>query len=234
LAFDRAGNLFEADQNSGEIIKFLQGGGGYVFAEGMIYPTSLAFNKSGTLYEGDLTHYGGQGFIHSYTPGGVQSTFASLVNPYALAVDGAGDVFQSDNGVIYKYLPSGEQGILASGFVNPDGMTIDGAGNLFVSDSYYGTVYKVTPTGVRSIFATGMPDPVGLAFDNAGNLFVADGSGDIYKITPDGTRSTFATGLIQPNGLAFQPIPEPSVFGMSAAGAAAFLVSQRRRTLIRS
>jgi hypothetical protein len=73
LAFNSAGDLFEADGGSGNIYEFTPGGVQSTFA--LLYgPNNLAFNS-----EGDLFVTAG-GDIYEYTSGGVQSTFASGIN----------------------------------------------------------------------------------------------------------------------------------------------------------
>ena len=52
-----------------------------IFASGVVYPWGLAFNSAGDLFEADYS-----GHIYEFTPGGVQSTFASGLNdPIGLA-----------------------------------------------------------------------------------------------------------------------------------------------------
>jgi hypothetical protein len=72
-----------------------------------------------------------------------------------------------------------------------------------------------------------LDDPGGLAFNSAGDLFATSG-GNIYEFTPGGAQSTFASGLNVPVDLAFQTVPEPSVLGLLAVGAAAVLGRCRR------
>ncbi len=154
---------------------------------------------------------GQTGVIFEFTPGGVQSTFASgLSNPQGLAFDSTGNLFVGDagSGAIYKFAPDGMRSTFALGLSSPLGLAIDSAGNLFVAD--YGDIYKFTPDGVRTTFASGLEGPWGLACDSAGNLFVTDGldivapgHANIYKFTPDGVRTTFASGLLAPEDLAF-------------------------------
>ena len=53
LAFNSAGNLFVADQNSGNIYEFTPGGVQSTFASGLDYPYGLAFNSAGDLFVAD-------------------------------------------------------------------------------------------------------------------------------------------------------------------------------------
>lgn len=156
------------------------------------------------------------GVIYKYTSSGSRSSFGSHNNPTGLAFDRDGNLFAggvepgiSPGDRIYKYSPSGQKTVFASGLDGPMGLAFDSSGNLFEVDDYSGTINKFSPTGAKTIFATGLRIPVGLAFDDSGNLFVtnrggASGSvGSVYKFSPDGTRSTFVSGLRQPTGLAF-------------------------------
>src|SRR5207249_4277829 len=64
LAFDSAGNLFEADKTSGNIYEFTPGGVRSTFATGLFQPIGLAFDGAGNLFEADT----GSGNIFEFTP----------------------------------------------------------------------------------------------------------------------------------------------------------------------
>jgi hypothetical protein len=142
--------------------------------------------------------------ITEFTPGGVQSTFASgLDYPHGLAFNSAGDLFEADfsSGNIYEFTPGGARSTFATGLHNLTGLAFNSAGDLFVASESYG-VYEYTLGGARSTFATGI-NPFGLAFNSAGDLFVSSG-GTIIEITPGGVQSTFfASALSYFTGLAF-------------------------------
>ena len=188
----------------------------------------------------------GSGTIYEFTPGGVQSTFASgLGYAYGLAFNSAGDLFEADadsghfgNGTIYEFTPGGVQSTFASGFAALRGLAVNSAGDLFVADYGSGTIYEFTPGGAKSTFASGLTGPVGLAFNSAGDLFEADVIGTINEFTPGGVQSTFASGSVStPFFLAFQgetlPVPEPSALGLLAVGAIALLVRYHGRCAYR-
>jgi hypothetical protein len=85
LAFNSAGDLFEADEDSGNINEFTPGGVRTTFASGLSTPAGLAFNNAGDLFVASF--FGGS--IYEYTPGGSQSTFVSgLAAPTYLAFQG--------------------------------------------------------------------------------------------------------------------------------------------------
>jgi hypothetical protein len=68
------------------------------------------------LFEADS----GSGTINIFTPGGVQSAFASGLNePSGLVFNGAGNLFQTDygSGSIYEYTPGGTKSTFATGLI---------------------------------------------------------------------------------------------------------------------
>jgi hypothetical protein len=206
LAFNIAGDLFEADGNSNNIYEFTPGGVKSTFASDLNAPHGLAFNSAGELFETD----GQSGNIYEFTPSGVKSTFASGLNtPRGLAFNSGGNLFEADSGSgnIYEFTPDGVRSTFASELNAPFGLAFNSAGDLFEADANSGNIYEFTPDGVRSTFTSGLNSPRELAFNSAGVLFVTDHvSGNIYEFTPDGMQSTFASGLDHPWGLAFQPI----------------------------
>jgi sugar lactone lactonase YvrE len=212
--------------------------GCHLFARAVCAAAFMMISSSAqtqNLFEADWS----SGKIYEFTPGGVESTFASgLTVPEGLAFNSAGDLFVADyyGGNIYEFTPGGTRSAFATGLSGPEALAFNSAGDLFVADWGSDNIYEFTPEGTRSIFALGLLLwPTGLAFNNAGDLFEADSfSGKIYEFTPDGVRSTFASGLNYPTGLAFQPepAPEPSAFGLMAVGATALFVCQRRKLAV--
>jgi sugar lactone lactonase YvrE len=164
LAFNSAGDLFVSSRNGYiyEFTQFTPVGAGSKFASGVGFPYGLAFNSAGDLFESDQF----SGNIYKYTPGGVQSIFASGLNPAGLAFNSAGDLFESDfhSGNIYEFTPGGVRSIFASGLDDPEGLAFDSDGNLFEADYGSASINKFTPGGVQSTFASELPYPVGLAF----------------------------------------------------------------------
>src|SRR5260221_293021 len=86
LAFNSAGDLFEADEGSGNIFQFTPGGLQSTFASGLNFPFGLAFDSADNLFESDY-NYPSLGSIYEFTPNGAQSTFASgLDSPLQIAI----------------------------------------------------------------------------------------------------------------------------------------------------
>ena len=149
VAADGAGNLFIADSYNNRIRK--------VDASGTI--TTIA-GSGATGFA--LGRFGGDGG---------PATEAWLRSPFAVAVDGAGNVFIADlandrirkvdaAGVITTVAGTGEEGFSGDGgpaiqaaLDNPFGVAVDGAGNLFITDRGNDRIRKVDAAGVITTVA---------------------------------------------------------------------------------
>jgi len=197
------------ENGAGSIYQYRPNGRHRIFASGLSQPRGVAFDQSSNLFVTNNTcDVTCQLSIVKITPGGVQSTFATLSGDLYgedLAFDRAGNLFvmvQDDTSptyasTIYKFTPDGVQSTFGSlpgaGF----GLAFDRAGNLFAADWWFQTIYKFAPDGTQSTFVGPTafdPDhgPIGLAFGRFGNLFVSLYLGDapcsndrIVKFTPD-------------------------------------------------
>jgi sugar lactone lactonase YvrE len=204
LAFDRAGNLYIADE------------GNYTVRR--LSPAGLVVTVAGT--PGKSGYQDGAGPAAKF--GACWTSFGCEFP--GLAVDSQGNVFYGDtvNSVIRRIEPSGAVTTFAgnysssrdgrdgtgaaASFYRPGPLTIDAADNLYVAD--LNAVRKVTPATVVTtlaghVFEGGYEDgvgtaarlylPAGLAVDLAGNIYAADmGNGAVRKITLDGRVTTLA------------------------------------------
>ncbi len=197
-----AQNLFVGDYSDGELLEY-SGGVQSTFATGLNYPTGLAFDSSGDLFEGDQF----SGNIYEWKGGGTtRTTFATgLNNPGPMAVNAAGDLFVNVDNTIDEYNSAGTIINSITNLPTAERIAFDAKGNLYVANINGGTIVKITPTDVESTFASGLSTPNGLAFNAAGDLFVSSGDGGstITEITPGGSESLFASGLNNPGTLAF-------------------------------
>ena len=141
LSLDRSGNLYVADGGNNRIRR--------IDSEGVI--TTIA----GTGERG----YGGDGG---------PATEAQCAFPYALALDGSGNLYVTDSanyrirridpeGVITTIAGTGERGYGGDGgpareaqIKYPSGLALDGSGNLYVSDSGSQRVRVIRPPGERN------------------------------------------------------------------------------------
>ncbi len=183
-------------------------------------PWRLALNGRGDLYISDdqsnviwkvdaqtqiITAAAGVPTVAGHSPDGVVAAGATLTAPYALAVDGAGDLYFSDYGDETVRRIDATTGVLT---------TV--AGNYNMGSGYSGD-------GGPAILAT-LSNPDGLALDSSGSIYIADLGNDVIRkvdastgyistiagvaatpgYTGDGGAATSA-GLTHPAGLAVDP-----------------------------
>jgi sugar lactone lactonase YvrE len=191
LAFDAAGNLFQAHYT--EIVKITPDGKRSTFASGLI-PEHLAFDRSGNLFVSE----GNSNSILKFTPDGKKSIFATLSRyPVDLTFDDRNNLFVLDNDTnsVLRFTPDGTKNTFASELGHAVDLALDRSSNVFVADSG-GTIFKFTPDGTKTMFASEIGFLNGMACDEAGNLFVGDMDNHlILKFTSNGEKSTFVTGL---------------------------------------
>ncbi len=137
--------------------------------------------------------------------------FNNLHDSYGVAVDGAGNIYVTDDGNNQVLeLPKGtnSQVVLPfTGLNKPFGVAVDGAGNVYVADSYNSRVLKL-PKGANSQVVlpfTGLRNPIGVAVDRADNVYATDWSAKQVLKLPAGSAKQVVlpfTGLHSPGGVA--------------------------------
>jgi uncharacterized protein (TIGR03437 family) len=158
--------------------------------------------------------------ISGYSGDGGPATSASLFIPYAVALDGLGNLFIADTnnfrvrrvtpaGIITTVAGNGIQGSsgvggpATSAELVPTSVAADASGNLYIVDNTgFGTLSKVTPAGtittvahwptVSGVFGRGL-GATSVAVDALGILYVTNSfSGLVQKVTPAGIIATVA------------------------------------------
>jgi hypothetical protein len=232
LAFDPAGNLYSADEQSGDIYKFANIRGVLssspsLFASGLSSPEGLASDSSGDLFVACLS-----GSIIRITSAGTQSTFASGLNqPVGVTFDTAGNLFVADQYVntIYKYTPGGVRSTFATNLAIPEGLTVSSSGNLLAANWANGEVTQITPDGGQTTFASGFGFGIrDVKQDSAGDVFVSSQQDSAVYEVVGGSPVTFAAAVVS-FGMAFQPIPEPSAFWLAALGGGVMALTRGMR-----
>lgn len=217
-AFDPAGNLYvtfsgsRGQESPVSIYVVRRDGSRAPFASGIPNPTSLTFDREGTLFVSSRF----DGCVHRVDPDGSASTFASdLGVPCGIVFgpDGAlyvgdrsGSVLRVVNGratLVASLPPSVAAFHLAFG---PDEWLYVTAPTLGTSDH----VYRVSPSGDVQTFCGGFGRPQGIAFDARGLLHVVDalaGDGGLYRVPldrPNDSERLVAGGALI--GVAFDPL----------------------------
>ncbi len=188
---------------------------------GTEYGAVLLNDESGNLLASAFLVGAGVAPQLVFLPGSQQTIGNNWVQPWATAVDGAGNIYvanypsspSSSGGSVVKETFSGgsyTQSTIGSGIIAPTGIAVDGQGNVYIVDSNTHVVYKETPSPSgyiqTQIPATGLGLPIGIAVDASGNLYISDAG--ILKVVKESlssgsyVQSTFGNGLSSPSGIA--------------------------------
>jgi sugar lactone lactonase YvrE len=245
VAVDSNGNVFVADSGNSTIRRISPGGTVSTFAgvagstgtsDGagsaarFNSPAGIAVDAQNNVYVADTRN----NTIRKITSGGQVTTLAGsggltgsgdgaggsarFNGPYAVAVDGSGNVYVTDffNGTIRKIDTSntvstiaGSAGNLgfadgagsAARFNQPYGVAVDGSGNVFVADTYNRAIRKISGGSVSTLNGTETRFlyPQGIAISSSGTIYVADGdnqdisSGGVLTAPPSGTPVSSST-----------------------------------------
>jgi DNA-binding beta-propeller fold protein YncE len=194
VATDPFGNIFVSDHYNNVIRMITPAGvvttlagtagpGGFQDSPGALFnsPYGIATDASGNVYVADS---GNNAIREIAMPSGTVSTIAGgsagsangtgsaaqFNEPYAVALNAAGDIFVADfnNNTIRMIAPGGVVTTFAGSagnagstdgtgatarFWGPRGIATDSSGNVYVADRNNGTVRMITPTGVVSTLA---------------------------------------------------------------------------------
>jgi Bacterial Ig-like domain (group 3)/MBG domain (YGX type)/MBG domain/NHL repeat len=128
---------------------------------------------------------------------------SSFTTPFAVAVDGSGNVWVADKGTtsVTELSPAGAVTGTFGSFSSPEGIAVDPAGNVYVSDNGGSSITELTKatnfaTTVTLASSTSTPavaTPVGVALDSHGNVYYANGDGTVEEINLT-TAPTLAFG----------------------------------------
>ncbi len=202
-AFDRDGNLFVVNVETGDISRISPEGQVNTFINTGGAPNGAKFHPSGDLFVADRK----KGII-AVSPDRKTRVIADLYQgkafngPNDLIFDSRGNLYFTDPhgssaenpfGCLYRLSTAGQLVCLASGLAFPNGLVLSRDERyLFVADTRKNRIlrYVLEPPPFRSyVFSqlSGGWGPDGMAFDVAGNLYVAHyGGGDVAVVNPKG------------------------------------------------
>ncbi len=236
VASDSAGNVYVADSGNHTIRKITTDGAvstlagasgqsGAVDGNGpaarLNNPAGIAIDSAGNLFVADS----GNSTIRRITAAGDVSTLAgnpqargsadgvgaaaSFDTPWAIATDGAGNVYVADStaNTIRKITPAALVTTLASGLNAPSGVATDSDGNVYAADTENHVIRRITPAGVVTTFAGTLgvqgasdgPSTAGASFTGpAGIAVVGNGGNPIVYVadTGNGTIRKIAAGAV--------------------------------------
>ncbi len=238
VAVDGSGNLFIADNinrrirrvSTGGIITTVAGSGNSGFSgdggqatnASLWNPYGIALDSSGNLFIADnandrVRKVSGNGIITTVAGGGNSpccngglATSVALGSPYAIAVDGQGNLFIADRvaNSVRKVDAAGIITTVGGQISGPNAIAVDASGNVFVAEDRGDKVWKISPDGsmipvagngspgfsgdgglatsaqLNLPFAIGL-NKFGLAVDGTGQIFIADpGNNAVRQLTP--------------------------------------------------
>lgn len=148
----------------------------------------------------------------SFASVGLLTTLLSsgLQSPFAVAVDGAGNIYIADTGknsIDEANAATQKVSTLVSGLNGPTGVAVDTQGNVYFADSKNNAIKEFIPSQdlVIPLVSTGLTRPIGVAVDSRGNVYFSDSGHNAVKLWIAATSKVVTlvqTGLSSPLGVA--------------------------------
>jgi uncharacterized protein (TIGR03437 family) len=230
---DAAGNVYFSSLHSvfkvdagGTLTRFAgngrpgnSGDGGQATAAQLLFPMGLAVDAAGNVFVADrdasvVRRIAPSGIIQTvagsgapgYSGDGGPAIAAQLNGPFAVAVDGSGNLYIADtnnlairrvsaDGTISTYAGNGTRGFAGDGgaasnawFDGPEGVAMDAGGNLYIADTFNGRIRRVAADGTISTAAgvgttgvfSGDNGPAAKAGLSLPTDVAVDGAGNLY------------------------------------------------------
>ncbi len=271
VAVDGSGNLFIADSVNRRIRKVstsgtittvagngnfgFSGDGGQATQAGFLVPNGVAVDSSGNLFIADTANgrvrkVSANGIITTVAGGGNSpccngglATSVALGSPYAIAVDGQGNLFIADKveNSVRKVDAVGIITTVGGQISGPNAIAVDSSGNVFVADDRGDKVWKISPDGsMIPVAGNGSPGfsgdggfatsaqlnlPIsiglskfGLAVDGTGQLFIADpGNNAVRQLTP-ASQSVLISAVVDAASEGAGPVSPGKIFVIYGGG----------------
>lgn len=201
LLFAPSGDLYVAEQTSGDIARIAPDGRVTRVAKGLSDPHDLALDTKGNVYVAET----GTNRVARISPAGAVTTYiAGLAAPVDLDFNPQGEllVCELGSGKVVAFKSPKSKRVVASGLKGPHGLAFK-SGFTYINEWTGNRIVKLNPQGrVESVAQ--LEVPVGLAFGKSGDLYVSQPQvGKVARIKPDGTLITLIEGAQLPHDPAF-------------------------------
>ena len=197
VAVDSLNNVYVADSGNNAVRKITPAGIIATVAANLNDPEALAVDSNGSVYIADTKN----NRVVKVTASGAMTIVAQVLEPLAVAVDGAENVFINESTHLAKISAAGGMSILMDGLNSPRGLAVTSGGDLLIAETGLSVVRRLTSAGVLSkISGTGVAglsgddglastaqlnSPCGLALGSDGTIWIADeGNNRIRTLTP--------------------------------------------------
>jgi sugar lactone lactonase YvrE len=209
LAADNAGNVYVADTNSKQVLRYAgasQSQGASATGTSLATfqsPGAVALDPRGYVYVADTA----AGTVTAISPSGTSTVLPfTFTTPAGLAVDALNNLYVSDSSakLVYQIDPisNAERTLALGALVSPSGLSIDPNGNLLVADPGAPAIYRYSlQTNTAVTVPTSATAPSAALTDAAGNLLVAD-SADILAVPASSNSPSFTVASLTPAALA--------------------------------
>ncbi len=236
VACDSQHNIYIADSGNNSIRKITPSGVIQTVAVQLGVqlndPEYVATDSQDSLYITDA----GNGRVLKVTSSGLVSIVMLVLRPWAVTVDGSGNIYVSAAKAISKITPAGALTTVLDGLNSPRGLAVTQTGDLIVADSGANVVRRLSSTGVLSIIAgtgavgfsgDGLPasaaqlnSPADLVVDLTGTIWIADsGNNRIRRLTRSAVADVTATAtLVHSATMAPGPIAPGEIVTIFGAG----------------
>jgi uncharacterized protein (TIGR03437 family) len=212
VAWDGRDNLFVVDLGTNKVFEFGVAPGSAASAVGtgvsFAEASGVAVDGSGNLFVADqesglFEFHPGDGYVQGYP---LAAGSQNVVQPFAIAVDVAGNVYFTDLalGAVNKLtVASGYQTVstVASGFDEPQGVAVDIRGDVFVADANAGKVWEYAATPPAAALVSSLnPSPLDAAVTFTATVSSALGTPTGTLTFKDGTTTLGTVGLVSGAG----------------------------------
>ena len=224
VAIDAQQNIYIADSGNNSIRKITPPGiiqtVAVQSAVGLNDPEYVATDAEGALYIADT----GNGRVLKVAYSGSLSTVMLVVQPSAVTLDGAGNIYVSAATAVSRITPAGVLSTVLNGLNSPRGLAVTQAGDLIVADGVANVVRRLSSAGVLSTIAgtgaagfsgDGLPaftaqlsSPSDVLVDLSGTIWIADsGNNRIRTLTPSSIADVAASPATLIHSATMQPGP---------------------------